>query len=363
MAEETIKANNKKKKLGVFILAVVIVIGGATLFFYLRYKATHITTDDAFIDGHIHTIAPKVKGTIKRIYVQDNQAVKKGDMLVEIDPVDYEVKVNETSASVNAEKAKLAEIEAQVAVSKKRISEISAGIEAAKANLELRKADLNQAEKDSKRAENLFKSNTIPKERYEKTMTAYAVSVAQVKAAGEQLKQAEKALETQKAIVRQTEVLKTSQLSKIKEKEAQLKTARLNYGYTRIYAPADGYITKRSVEVGNQVDAGQPLLAVVSLDDIWITANYKETQLEKVKSGQEVVIKVDTYPGNKFKGKVDSIMSGTGSVFSLFPPENATGNYVKVVQRIPVKVVLDKDTDPGHVLRIGMSVVPTVVVE
>jgi membrane fusion protein (multidrug efflux system) len=367
MAEETkqeIKpSNNKRKKLGAVILVVFIILGGLTLYLYLRYKATHISTDDAFIDGHIHTIASKVKGTIKHIYVTDNQSVKKGDLLIEIDPADYEVKVNEALASVNVEKAKLADIEARVAVAKDRVSEINARISAAKANLELEEANLDQAERDSKRAENLYKSATIPRERYEKTMTAYTVLVARVTAAKEQLKQAEKALETQKSVVKQTEVLKSSQHSKIKEKEAELDTARLNYGYTRIYAPADGYITKKSAEVGNQVQAEQPLLAVVSLSEIWVTANYKETQLEKVKPGQRAVFKVDTYSGTEFKGKVDSIMAGTGAAFSLFPPENATGNYVKVVQRIPVKIVLDSDTDPKHVLRIGMSVVPTILVE
>jgi len=367
MAEETkqeAKPNkNKRKKLGAVILVTLIILGGLTLFFYLRYKATHITTDDAFIDGHIHTIASKVKGTIKHIYVTDNQSVKKGDLLIEIDPADYEVKVNEALSSVDVEKAKLADIEAQVSVAKDRVSEINARISAAKANLELEKANLDQAERDSKRAENLYKSATIPRERYEKTMTAYSVILARVKAAKEQLEQAEKALETQKSVVKQAEVLKSSQHSRIKEKEAKLDTARLDYGYTRIYAPADGYVTKRSAEIGNQVQADQPLLAVVSLGDIWVTANYKETQLEKVKPGQKAIFKVDTYSGTEFKGKVDSIMAGTGAAFSLFPPENATGNYVKVVQRIPVKILLDSDTDPKHVLRIGMSVVPTILVE
>jgi membrane fusion protein (multidrug efflux system) len=361
--QETRPKNNKRKRLGAIILVAFVILGGLTLFYYLRYKATHISTDDAFIDGHVHTIASKVKGTIKHIYVTDNQSVKKGDLLIEIDPVDYEVKVNEASSSVNVEKAKLADVEAQVAVAKDRVSEISAGIAAAKANLELEEANLDQAERDSKRAVNLYKSATIPKERYEKTMTAYTVLVAKVKAAKDQLKQAEKALETQKSVVKQTEVLKSSQHSRIREKEAQLDTARLNYGYTRIYAPADGYVTKRSAEVGNQVQAEQPLLAVVSLGDIWVTANYKETQLAKVKPGQKVTIEVDTYSGTKFTGKVNSIMAGTGAAFSLFPPENATGNYVKVVQRIPVKIVLDSDTDPKHVLRIGMSVIPTILVE
>jgi membrane fusion protein (multidrug efflux system) len=361
--DEKKQNNNKKKKLGFLVLAIVIIIGAVTLFFYLRYKAAHITTDDAFIDGHIHTIASKVSGTVKQVYVESNQYVKKGDILLELDPADYEAKLNETSSSAGAEKAKLAEVETRIKVSRSKLAELSAALAAAKANLELQEANLRQAENDSRRAENLYKSGTISKDRYEKTMTAYAVNLAQVKAAKEQVNQVEKELDTQKDIVRQTEASKTTQISTIKEKEAKKDAAQLNYSYTKIYAPVDGYVTKKSVENGNQIQAGQPLMAVVPLDDIYITANYKETQLEKVKPGQKVKFKVDTYSKKTFNGKVDSIMSGTGAVFSLFPPENATGNYVKVVQRIPVKIVLDKDTDKEHVLRIGMSVVPTILIE
>lgn len=142
-----------------------------------------------------------------------------------------------------------------------------------------------------------------------------------------------------------------------------METAALQKGYTRIVAPADGYVTRKSAEAGNQVQAGQPIMAVVPLGDIWVIANYKETQLAKIKPGQEVEIEVDTFKGKTFKGKVDSIMAGTGAVFSLFPPENATGNFVKVVQRIPVKIVFEKGTDPDHLLRVGMSVVSTVLVK
>jgi membrane fusion protein, multidrug efflux system len=355
--------SNKRKKLGFIVLAVVLLIGAVTLFFYLRYKATHITTDDAFIDGRIHTIASKIRGTVNAIHVTDNQSVKKGDLLIEIDPADYSVKVEEASSGTSAEKAKLAEVEAQISVAKTQIAELSAGLEAARANLELQEATLRQAVKDSERAENLYKSEAISKERYEKTMTSHTVVSAQVKAAREQLKQAEKALETQKAVVKQIEALRTAQVSTIKEKQAKLNAAQLNFGYTKIYAPSDGYITRKSIEIGNQVEAGRPLMAVVPLEDIWVTANYKETQLAKVRSGQKVIIKVDTYPGKKFEGKIESIMSGTGAVFSLFPPENATGNYVKVVQRIPVKIMFDKETDKDHILRVGMSVVPTILIE
>jgi membrane fusion protein, multidrug efflux system len=363
--EEVKQNNNKKKKIGFIILLVVILVGAVTLYFYLNYKATHISTDDAYIDGNIHTIASKVNGTVKNIYVKSNQFVKKGDLLVDMDTADFEAKLKEASSGVSAEKGKFSEAETQISVSKNRLAEINAVLGTAKANLELQEANLKQAERDSRRAENLFRSGTISKDRYEKMETAYSVALAQVKAAKEQVVQAEKAYETQKTVVKQVTALSTAQSAVIKEKEAKLNTAQLNYGYTKIYAPVDGYVTKKSVEIGNQLQAGQPLMAVVplSVNDIYVTANYKETQLEKVRPGQKVEFKVDTFPGKIFTGKVESIQSGTGAVFSLFPPENATGNYVKVVQRIPVKIVLDKGTDPGHILRIGMSVVPTIVVE
>ncbi len=355
--------SGKKKKLAVLIFGMIALIGLLTLILYLRYKATHISTDDAFIDGRIFTVAAKIRGTVAGIYVTDNQRVHKGDLLIEIDPADYEVKVREAGSGVHAEKARLAEAEVRIRVAKRQIDELAAAIAMAKADLELREANLQQADKDAARAENLFRLGTISRDRYEKTQTAFTVAVAEAKAAKEKLTQAEKALETQALVVKQAEASRVSQLSVIAENESKLAAARLNFGYTKIYAPSDGYVTRKSVEGGNQIEAGQPLMAVVSLDDIWVTANYKETQLEKVRPGQTVTFEVDAYPGKTFAGTVESIMSGTGSVFSLFPPENATGNYVKIVQRIPVKIIPDKGTDSDHVLRIGMSVVPTILIK
>ena len=192
-------------------------------------------------------------------------------------------RVNETSSSLGAEKAKIAEITARVEAAKQQLAELRAGVEAAHANLELQQANLGQAERDERRAGALFASDAFSKERYEKTKTAYDVSMARVKAAREQLRQAELTVETQKAVVRQIESSGASQQSTVKQKAAQLDTAELNYGYTKIYAPADGYITKKSVERGNQVQAGQPLMAVTELNDIWVVANYKETELKKIK--------------------------------------------------------------------------------
>lgn len=352
----------KRKKAAIIIFAIIGLVGAIAIYFYLTYKAAHITTEDAFVEGRIHTIASKVPGTVKAVYVKDNQPVKKGDLLIEIDEADYDVKTNEASSGVDVERAKLSEVDAKIDASKKQLSEMKARMEAQKANLELQEASLRQAELDIKRAEVLYRKDAVSKERFEKTKTSYDVAIAQVKAAKEQLRQAEMGVETQKAVVKQTESAKVSQSSTVKQKEAALKAARLNFGYAKIYAPSDGHVTRKSVETGNQIQAGQPLMAVVPLDDIWVTANYKETQLEKIKPGQKVEIKIDSYSGKTFKGTVDSIMAGTGAVFSLFPPENATGNYVKVVQRIPVKIVLDKDGDPQHILRVGMSVEPTVIV-
>ncbi len=362
--EEVKQSNSHRRKIAAAVVfAVLAAIGAVIVYFYMQYKNTHITTDDAFIEGYVHVIASKVSGTVKTILVNDNQFVKQGDVLVELEVRDYEAKVKEASSALNAERAKLAEMAARIETAKRQLSELQARADSAKAVIELQKASLEQAESDAKRADGLFKKDAISREKYEKTMTARKVSAAQLKASQEELRSATAGVEAQKAVIRQAEAARTTQLSTIKQKEAVLETADLNYGYTKIYAPVDGYVTKKSVETGNQVQIGQPLMSVVPLSDIYITANYKETQLDKVRPGQKVDIKVDTYPGKTFKGTVDSIMAGTGAVFSLFPPENATGNYVKVVQRIPLKIVLEKNTDPGHVLRIGMSVVPTIIVK
>lgn len=364
---EEIKAsapqNQKRKRIALLILAIIIVVGGITGYFYIQYKKTHITTDDAFIEGRIHTVSSKVPGTIKNVYVADNQFVRKGDVLVEIDSEDFDVRVREASAVFDVERTKLSEFFYRLDASRKRLEELKAMLEAAKANLELQEANLKQTEIDLKRAEGLYKEEIIPKEKYEKAKTAYDITDAQVRAAKEQLRQIEASLETQKINIKQAESAIEPQKALIRQKEASLRMVELNRSYTKIYAPSDGYITRKSVEIGNHIQAGQPLMAVVLLDDIWVVANYKETQLENVKPGQKVRIKVDTYPNRIFKGRVDSIMAGTGSVFSLFPPENATGSYVKVVQRIPVKIVFEEGTDPEHILRIGMSVVPTIIVE
>ena len=364
MKEEKEKLDRKRKTLAAFILfPIIIIIGGVAIYLFIQYKETHISTDDAFVDGRVHVIASKIPGTVKALHVNDNQFVKKNDLILEIDPADYDVRVKEVRAGLEAEKAKLPEIRDRVDTVNRQLSEIIALVGAAQANVDLQKSNLELAKVNLQRSEFLLKKEAIPKQQYDNAKTTYEVAVAQVKAAQDMFKQLEASVETQRALIKQTESSLPTQEAQIRQRDAVLKGAELNLSYTNIYAPSDGYISKRSVEIGNQIQAEQPLMAVVALDDIWITANYKETQLEGVKPGQMVKINVDIYPGKIFYGKVDSVMAGTGTVFSLFPPENATGNYVKVVQRIPVKIILDKDTDPIHVLRIGMSVVPTILID
>jgi membrane fusion protein, multidrug efflux system len=325
--------NNHKKTKMLVIFGLVVLLGVVFAVAYFVRNLTRITTDDAYIEGRIHSVAAKVPGTVMKVYVNDNQNVKNSGLLLEIDPADYQLKVNEAQAAVDAQKAKVADAES--------------GIKTAMANFQIQEISLKQARLDLQRAEALYKDGVITREKHEKTTTAQHLALAKVKEAQEMLGKA-----------RSTKALEESVL---KEKDAALQIAEKNLSYTKVFASSDGYITGKSVEAGNQIQAGQPLMAVVALDDIWIVANYKETQLKNVKPGQQVEIKVDTFPGKLFTGKVESIMAGTGAIFSLFPPENALGNYVKVVQRVPVKIVFDRGADSRHILRIGMSCVPVIL--
>jgi len=357
--------NLQKRNIAFGILVVALVVGVVALFFFLEYRRTHVTTDDAFVDGRIHVVASKVPGTVLALHVKDNQFVNKDEPVLDIDPVDYRVALQEAQANLEMEEARLTEVQSRVETARKQLLEIRAALDASRSALKAQEALAWKADADLKRAEPLIKEQIVTQEYYDQRKTNHDVAGAQVKSARENVNRLEGSVEAQKALIRQMEAAVAPQQALIQQRETLVEKAKLNLGYTKILAPASGYVTKRSAEVGNQVQAGQPLLAVVPLaqEQIWITANYKETELRDVKPGQKVEIKVDTYPGKVFHGRVNSIMAGTGSVFSLFPPENATGNYVKIVQRIPVRVTLDEGSDPDHLLRVGMSVVPTIFVE
>jgi membrane fusion protein (multidrug efflux system) len=324
-------------------LAILLVAGLACALLGLAWwvhAKNHIETDNAFIEAKTVAISCKVAGTVRRVLVEDNQYVKKGDPLVELDQEDYRVQV--------------AQAEAGVSVAENQSGGDQLRAEGARATVELSRARAEQAELDLRRGEALFRREVIPREQLDRLRTAQRVAQSQLQEAREGLKEAQAVAGLAgnggaRAMVRQ--------------RQAQLNDARLKLSYTRVLAPTSGYITRKSIEPGANIQAGQPLMALVPLQDAWIVANYKEGQLTHIRPGQRVEFTVDAYPGRNFTGKVDSIMAGTGAAFSLLPPENATGNYVKVVQRIPVKIAIDSNSDPERLLRVGMSVIPTVLVE
>jgi membrane fusion protein (multidrug efflux system) len=275
---------------------------------------------------------------VKRVAVVDNQFVHKGDLLVELDASDYQARVRTAAASLD--------------MARNETSGDYAQVESARASIGLATAKLEQAKLDLKRGEALYAKEVIPKDQLERLHTARTVAEMQ-------LKEAQEAEHHAQAVIGLAG--NGSRNARVAQKQGELETASLNLSYTRIVAPSDGYITRKSVELGNYIQPGQALMALVTLDDAWVTANYKESQLTEVKPGQQVEFTVDTYPDRTFRGSVESIMAGTGAAFSMLPPENATGNYVKVIQRIPVRIAIDKGSDPNRLLRVGMSVVPTIL--
>ena len=327
----------RRKRAGaiLFILIAVTAVAGAR---WWLLAGSRISTDNAFVESHVHSVAARVGGMVRSVAVHENQEVKQGDLLLELDAADYSVKVDGA--------------EAALAVTLNETSGDYARVEQSRAELQQSRARLAQAESDLKRGSALFAREVIPKEQLERLETSRSVAAAQVAEKEENLKRyaAEAGLSAS-----------GSREAKAAQRRAQLDEARLQLAYTRIVAPADGYVTRKTVEPGNYIQPGQPLLALVELEQPWITANYKESQLSHVRPGQAVELRVDAYPGRTFTGTVESIMAGTGAAFSLLPPENATGNYVKVVQRIPVRIAIDRQSDPEHLLRVGMSVVPTIM--
>jgi len=319
-----------------------------------------VSTDDAYIDGRIHLVSPRIQGTVVEVRVSDNQPVKAGEPLLLIDPEPFAVRESAAASAVSGGAADLVAARKDLEAAKAQLLQLSAGVQAARARTAFSAARLSQAVRDAARMKQLFEREVVSREAFEKAQTDAETAKAQDDLAKEELLLAEAAVPTQEAQIAQREARVVQQQAQVRQRESALDEAKLYHRYTAVLSPADGYVTRKSVEAGQVVSPGQSLLAVAALDNVWVLANFKETDIERIRPGQEVDIRVDTYRGKKFQGKVDSIMAGTGSVFSLFPPENATGNYVKVVQRVPVKIVLQGGGDPGRVLRIGMSVVPTV---
>jgi membrane fusion protein, multidrug efflux system len=378
-------------RIAIIIAVVVLLVVG---FFVYRYVTSYESTDDAEVDGHINSISARVSGHVMKLNVQDNQSVQAGTVLVEIDPADYQVAYERAKADFDDAQAAASaagvnvpitsvNTTSQVSATEADVSSTRAGISAARQQYEAAKAQFAQAMANDVKAQNdlgryrqLVDKQEISQQQYDQAVAASKASAAAVDAARAtadaaqsqvtqaqgKLVQAEANLSNAQTAPRQMEVTRSRAASALAEaqfKKAALDQAQLNLQYTKITAPVAGVVSDRTVEVGQNVAPGQELMKVIPLNDVWITADFKETQLREMKVGQSVTLEVDA-TGRKYKGKVDSIAGASGARFSLLPPENATGNYVKVVQRIPVKIVLDPGENNDQSLRPGMSVEPKV---
>jgi len=378
-------------RIGLAIGIVVLLVVG---FFAYRYFTSYESTDDAQVDGHINSISARISGHVIKLNVQDNQYVQAGTVLLEIDPADYQVAYDRAKADF--EDAQAAAISAgvtvpitsvnttsQVSATEADVNSARAGIQVAQQQFEAAKARLLEAEANNVKAQNdlvrykqLVDKQEISQQQYDQATAAAKASAAAVEgarassdAAQQQVTQAQARLvqaqanwanaNTAPKQMQVTRARATAALAEAQRKKADLDQAELNLQYTKIVAPVNGIVSNRTVEVGQNVAPGQELLKLINLDDIWITANFKETQLREMKPGQRVTIEVDAN-GRKYNGTVNSFAAASGARFSLLPPENATGNYVKVVQRIPVKIVLNPGSNSDFQLRPGESVTPKV---
>lgn len=351
--KETVKKtkNGSKRKIILIVSAIVVLILLIAEIPTIRFMFTHVNTDDAFIEGSsaIVPVAPQVKGQVLQVFVHDNQYVKTGDPLFTIDASDYAENSTMADAQYQANKNALKQIVLSIMIQKEML--LKAGYEL-KADTAMDTLNGENAERYS----NLWKDNAVSKLSYDEMKTKYEISSAKIKADQATI------VQLQTSIKNLQEELKTKTFV-TKASEAGYKLAMINLQRTTVYAPCDGYVTKKNVNPGAYVMPGIPYLALVNLDNIWIAANFKETDLHKIKIGAPVTIKIDAYPGKTFKGHVASFQSGSGSAFSLLPPENATGNFIKVVQRVPVKIVLDQVSYTDTPLYPGLSVYPYVLIE
>ena len=391
---KSFRAGNPRFRVFLIVGIIVLLVAG---FFLWRYFDSYEDTDDAQIDGHLNSISARVSGHVLKLLVDDNQSVPMGTPLIEIDPKDYQVAVDRAKADY-ADAVALAEAarvnvpitsvntNSQTSSAQADVENANAGIAAARQQFSAAKAQLAEAEANNVKAQNdlvrykqLVDKQEISEQQYDQAVAAAHAGTASVdaarasaSAADHQVRQAQSRLLQAQANLRaaatgpqQVETYRSraqSAQAQAEQKRAALEQAELNLQYTVIAAPVNGVVTNRTVEVGQNVSIGQELMKVINLDDIWVTANFKETQLKRMQVGQRATIRVDTN-GKDYKGHVQSIAGASGAITSLLPPENATGNYVKVVQRIPVKITFDSGETREHVLRPGMSVEPKVWVK
>ncbi len=346
--EKTVPPPKKARRRSPFIIvAAILVVLVGVLLYYFFFVAPYESTDDAFIDGHAIAIAPQVAGRVARLLVDDNQDVKKGELLIEIDPRDYQTRLAQARANLAAARSRLEQAKAQLTVDQAKTEE-------ERANVVATEAESTRAQADLKRYQ-AVESRAVSQSQIDLAVAQAQSSTAQVDVARSKVQAADAQAGFSKVSIE-------TATADVAQNEALLHQAELDLSYATLVAPEDGRVTHRTVEAGNYVQIGQALLAIVPRN-VWITANFKETQLAHMKPGQPVSVRVDAFPQLRLKAHVDSVQAGTGAQFSLLPPENAAGNYVKVVQRVPVKIVFDEIPDPTIVLPLGASVVPEVRVK
>jgi membrane fusion protein (multidrug efflux system) len=362
-----------------FLLSILIAVAAIGYIVWHHY-AVRESTDDAQIDGHIAPISARVAGTVLQVNIDDNQYVQAGTVLVQLDPTDYRVMLERARAELlNAQAAARAARTGVPVTSVSTSSELrtaQANLRAAEQEVDAAQARLREAEaqhtwtvSDLNRMRQLITRDEISRQRYDAAVTAEQQAAAAVDAARaavanarSHVAQAWAQVEGAQTAPQQVAITRAragAAEAEVQRLAAAVHQSELNLQYTTVRAPVTGIVSRKTVEPGQVVQPGQPLLALVNLEDVWVTANFKETQLRNMRIGQAASVEVDAY-GRSFKGHVDSLAGATGARFSLLPPENATGNYVKVVQRVPVKIVFEKGQDPNHLLRPGLSVVPTI---
>jgi membrane fusion protein (multidrug efflux system) len=392
--QQSLLTTLKQHRKAVLASALVVLLAlGTSLWLYL---ASYESTDDAQVDGHLHPISARISGTIYRVNpdVEDNHFVEAGTVLAEIDPADFQAELARAQADYDRLKAgasaaasditvvssgstgRLDLAHAAVGEAVDSVASEKASLESAQARLAQAEASFKRADADEQRYARLLAKHEISQSEYDRVATEAATdregvtaARADIVAAEQRIGQAQSRLAQRKADllaaasapqqVASSRAKAAAAVSDADRAKAQLTIAQLNLNYTRLIAPVSGIIGRKNVEAGQRVQPGQQLLTIIPLDDIWITANFKETQLRKMKPGQAVTFNADA-SGHQYRGHVDSLPGATGSRFSLLPPENATGNYVKVVQRAPVRIVLEPGEDSDHRLRPGMSVEPKV---
>lgn len=347
------------------VIGIGTLLLGALLVYGLGYFVegmAHESTDDAFLDAHVVAVAPRVAGQVKKVYVKDNQEVAPGDLLVEIDPRDFQVQLDQRRAAVTAAQANVASLKANFELGQAQVTSAQATAKQTAAEAAAAQATASRAASDLKRAQELIANHTISPQEFDTAQASATAAQENARAAkAKALSDDSKVAEAQAQSSVNARALERSQ-AQLHQAELDVDAAELALSYTRVQAPESGRITKKAVADGDYVQSGQRLMALVP-PQLYVTANFKETQLQRLRTNQPAMVVIDSVNHAPFRAHVDSIMAGSGAAFSLLPPENAVGNYVKVVQRVPVKIVFDESIATTNALGPGMSVVPVVTVE